>query len=108
MGKTLKIPYLAEDWGYSTPCWIWKGGTTKGYGIIGMRNPNKTISAHKYYWEQKNGPMAEGFELDHLCKHTLCVNPDHLEAVTHQENLRRGFRAKKERRRLLNESLLKL
>lgn len=31
-----------------------------------------------------------GLEFDHLCRNKLCVRPDHLEAVTHTENVRRG------------------
>ncbi len=37
------------------------------------------------------GPIPEGLELDHLCRVRHCVNPDHLEAVTHRENIRRGL-----------------
>ena len=29
--------------------------------------------------------------LDHLCRNTICVNPDHLEIVTPRENVLRGF-----------------
>jgi len=35
------------------------------------------------------GPIQEGLEFDHLCKVTLCVRPDHVEPVTHDENMRR-------------------
>ena len=37
-------------------------------------------------WEKKNGPVPEGFELDHICRQRDCMNPEHLELVTHQEN----------------------
>lgn len=33
-------------------------------------------------------------ELDHLCRNRICVNPDHLELVTHAQNLRRGKNVK--------------
>ena len=40
------------------------------------------------------GPIPEGLELDHLCKNGKCVNPAHLEPVTHAENIRRSRLAK--------------
>jgi hypothetical protein len=36
------------------------------------------------------GPIPEGLEIDHLCRVQLCVNPEHLEAVTHRENMLRS------------------
>jgi hypothetical protein len=36
------------------------------------------------------GPIPDGFEVDHLCRVTPCVNPAHLEPVTHRENVHRG------------------
>lgn len=47
-------------------------------------------SAHILMWELVHGPVAEGLVLDHLCMQPGCVNPDHLEPVTHKENLRRA------------------
>jgi hypothetical protein len=41
-------------------------------------------------WEQVNGPIPEGLQLDHLCSVPSCVNPDHLEPVTPAENARRS------------------
>jgi hypothetical protein len=42
-------------------------------------------------WEHLVGPVPDGLELDHLCRNPGCVNPDHLEPVTHKENMLRGF-----------------
>lgn len=50
--------------------------------------------AHRAMYEQEVGPITEGLELDHLCRQTMCVNPSHLEPVTHAVNLRRGNGAK--------------
>jgi hypothetical protein len=41
-------------------------------------------------YEQHFGSIPENLELDHLCRNPACVRPDHLEPVTHLENLRRG------------------
>ena len=49
--------------------------------------------AHRIAYEAANGPIPEGMVLDHLCRSRNCVNPDHLEVVTHAENQRRGRRA---------------
>ncbi len=70
-------------------CWIWTGTITNvGYGIfspIGRR-----CAAHRWSYEQLIGPIPEGLELDHLCRNRRCVNPMHLEPVTHRENIMRG------------------
>jgi hypothetical protein len=70
-------------------CWLWTAGTTGGYGHF---RPARSVPvlAHRYTYEQMCGPVAEGMELDHLCRVPRCVNPAHLEPVTHAENVRRG------------------
>ena len=75
-----------------TGCWLWTGkiGRTgdvvRGYLSIN----NRTTLAYRASYEAFIGPIPEGLELDHLCRRPLCVNPKHLEPVTHAENQRRG------------------
>ena len=56
--------------------------------VPGLRKPVKTY-AHRVAYELFVGPIPDGLELDHLCRRRNCINPDHLEAVTHAENIAR-------------------
>lgn len=74
----------------SNGCWIWNGAKTSGgYGHV-KTGLTTYKHAHVVTYEDKYGPVTEGLELDHLCRVRACCNPDHLEAVTHTENVRRG------------------
>ena len=65
-------------------CWLWLAAKNpKGYGSF------DTTYAHRWSYEYYKRPIPVGWQIDHLCKVTSCVNPDHLEAVTLDENLRR-------------------
>lgn len=73
----------------NTGCWLWSGAVTPaGYGKIAINRRLK--AAHRLSYEMNVGPIPEGLEIDHLCKVKCCVNPAHLEPVTHSENCRRG------------------
>lgn len=70
-------------------CVLWQAATNRGgYGIF--RGHGRAVLAHRFAWEQANGPVPDGLQLDHLCRVRHCVNPDHLEVVTLLENYRRG------------------
>lgn len=80
-----------EDRGLETPCWVWQlAQTGAGYGCEWDRERGRMVGAHILAYERENGPVPEGLELDHLCRVRLCVNPAHLQAITHAENVRRG------------------
>lgn len=70
-------------------CWDWIGSLTpSGYGSLGWRG--RRFRAPRFYYEREYGPIPQGLEIDHLCRNRKCVRPDHLEAVTHRENILRG------------------
>jgi len=66
-------------------CWLWTGPVdSNGYGRHGAP------LAHRLMYTAMVGPIPNNMELDHLCRIPRCVNPAHLEPVTHAENIRRG------------------
>lgn len=69
-------------------CWIWTDSPNRGYGRLFIAK--RPRQAHRLSYEMTIGPIAEGMDLDHLCRVTVCVNPAHLEPVTHQINILRG------------------
>lgn len=70
-------------------CWIWTAATSRhGYGNFWVRGSMRL--AHRISYVNLKGIIPFGFDIDHLCKIKPCVNPDHLEAVSHKENVRRG------------------
>lgn len=79
------------------PCWIWQMGLSKeGYGRAShLKSKGLSALTHIATYMLLKGPVPEGLELDHLCRVTACMNPDHLEPVTHHENILRGLRATK-------------
>jgi hypothetical protein len=87
--------YHEEDTGYSSPCWLWHGRLhERGYAHVYIPEAGKHRYMHVVLYERKYGTVPAGLELDHLCRVRRCVNPDHLEPVTHAENGRRGLLAK--------------
>ncbi|MBI2037242.1 MAG: HNH endonuclease [Candidatus Liptonbacteria bacterium] len=74
-------------------CWIWRGLLFQsGYGQF--YSEGKTWRAHRWSYTYFVGLIPDGLCLDHLCRNTLCVNPDHLEPVTTRVNIRRGLSGK--------------
>lgn len=73
----------------NTGCWLWDGPDNGKYGLL--RVGYKNTYAHRHSYEMARGPIPHGLVIDHTCRITFCVNPDHLDAVTQGENVRRAW-----------------
>jgi hypothetical protein len=72
-------------------CWEWIGACDSGgYGMFTIRQDGAWVDrlAHRIAYQWLRGEIAH--ELDHLCRNPPCIRPDHLEDVTHSENMLRG------------------
>lgn len=70
-------------------CWRWLGSfTERGYSQFWSKG--KMRRAHVFSFALNGGVVPSGLELDHLCRNRGCVNPSHLEPVTHRENMLRS------------------
>lgn len=88
-GRYGKRPSIADKIDADGDCWEWKGrDNDRGYAQVVIDGSRRYV--HRLVWETLVGPIPNGLELDHLCRNTLCVNPDHLEVVSHAENVKRG------------------
>lgn len=76
-----------------TGCWRWKHKPDKGgYGRLRVfsKRTNTSFAAHRLAYLKWVGPIAYGLVVDHKCRNRSCINPEHLEAVTQKENIRRS------------------
>lgn len=73
-------------------CWLWTGYIhPRKYGYFFDSVLRRHKLAHRVAYVALVGPIDPGKELDHLCRTPACVNPAHLEQVTHRVNVLRGY-----------------
>lgn len=77
------------------------GRDSDGYGVLHLprvwpdgRRGNIAYAAHRYFYQRFCGPIGPGLELDHLCRNRACVNPTHMDPVTHTINMLRLYQHK--------------
>lgn len=73
-------------------CWLWTGPLNAD-GYVEFRQDGRFWMGHRYFYTKRFGEIPVELEIDHLCRVRHCVNPEHLEAVTHTVNIRRGGRS---------------
>ena len=76
-------------------CWEWTGSCMEsGYpnriSVVGADTKGSHSRPQRLMFSWFKYEIPEGFTVDHLCKNRKCVNPDHMEAVSHEENTSRG------------------
>lgn len=105
-GSTLiGMPTARDPWDRLLDRCVWVGGCLifqgkkagRGrYGQFrpGTRSTDPLVYVHRWVYEQTVGPIPEGYEIDHVakrgCTSTACINPEHLEPVTHGTNRARS------------------
>lgn len=77
-------------------CWFWTGARSRGkgnkkwYGTFWWNAQKGSVRAHRFVCEQIKGePLPDNHHRDHVCRFSLCVNPEHLEVLHKDENQRR-------------------
>lgn len=94
LGRSLTVTYLAK----ANPrfddfvrveflgCHYWTGSKSpRGYGRF--RLGKRVVKAHRFAYERTKGFIPDGMQVDHVCRIPPCVNSDHLQLVTQQQNL---------------------
>ncbi len=72
--------------GAPNACWEWKGNRDKeGYGSI--RSGHTQDRAHRVAFRLNGGQLKPGQQVLHSCNNPPCVNPAHLRAGNHLQNM---------------------
>jgi len=90
--KRIRTKYEVQPDG----CWLWKGATKWGYGILGVKIDGryKHSKAHRLMYSHVHGPIPPWLVVAHKCMNKGCINPEHLELVTTADNAHYPDKAK--------------
>lgn len=85
-------------------CWEWTAGRAGGrggeYGSFRLSRPRRQIYAHRFSFCLARAidpaSLPASIEIRHRCDNPRCVNPQHLEAGTHADNIRDMWKRKRQ------------
>lgn len=82
-------------------CILWTGSRDKdGYGKCKRNHEEfgRINLPHRLAYVLAYGKIPDGCEIDHDCRNRSCVNPIHLLAMPHADNVKRSERARNRHR----------
>lgn len=87
--KPHTLDSLMERTRVEADCLIWTGSMRpNGYGTVVFQNRQRSVHAVVYHLLNPEFCFQVGTEIDHTCNNRACINPNHLQEVTHTENMR--------------------
>jgi hypothetical protein len=72
---------LAKRVRQENDCLVWTGAQVAG-GYPMLKDNGVPILVHRYSYRRWKGPIPKGFVIHHRCRNPLCVNHEHLEAMS--------------------------
>jgi hypothetical protein len=77
------LEYLINEQG----CWINTSHSRNSAGYPIIHRAGRCWTMHKWFYQQKFGPLPKNTVLRHTCDNKECFNPDHGLPGTHQQNV---------------------
>lgn len=65
-------------------CLVWTG-ETEPTGYPHVRVDGRWVRLHRALWEERNGSIPPGMQIDHRCHVRACINVDHLQLATQKQ-----------------------